>query len=182
MRSKAAILAIALTGAGARAAKSNSNVFEYMDVFQLEYAFDPQISPDGSRVVYVRDVMDTMKDRARSELWIVNVDGSGHRRLTGGDGQESSPRWSPDGKKVAYVSRSGGSSEIHVLWTETGGTADLRTPLSKAKQFYHALKRHGARAHPRCITRHPGATEPAHREGGSRAGVVRKIPYPVRVR
>ena len=91
--------------------------FEPVDVFQLEYAADPRISPDGSQVVYVRTSMDIMKDRKRSELWIVGADGSGHRRLAEG----SSPRWSPDGTRLAYTS----GGQIHLRWMDTGETATL---------------------------------------------------------
>ena len=88
-----------------------------MDVFQLEYAADPQISPDGTQVVYVRTSMDIMKDRKRSELWIVGSDGSGHRRLAAG----GSPRWSPDGTRLAYTA----GGQIHLRWMDTGETAAL---------------------------------------------------------
>ena len=71
--------------------------FEPMDVFQLEYAADPQISPDGAQVVYVRTSMDIMKDRKRGEIWIVNADGSDHRRLATGS--------SPAGPPTARASR-----------------------------------------------------------------------------
>ena len=91
--------------------------FQPMDVFQLEFAVDPQISPDGERVVYVRTSMDIMTDRQRTELWIVNADGSGHRRLSAG----ASPRWSPDGARLAYVA----DDQIHLRWMDTGETATL---------------------------------------------------------
>ena len=91
--------------------------FEPMDVFQLEFAVDPQISPDGDRVVYVRTSMDIMHDQQRTELWIVNTDGTGHRRLAAGD----SPRWSPDGTRVAYVA----DGQIQLRWMDTGETATL---------------------------------------------------------
>ena len=91
--------------------------FEPMDVFQLEFAGDPQISPDGDRVVYVRNSMDIMRDRVRSELWLVNADGSDHRRLSAG----GSPRWSPDGDRIAYTAE----GQIHLRWMDTGETATL---------------------------------------------------------
>ena len=94
-----------------------SSRFEPMDVFQLEYAADPQISPDGSQVVYVRTAMDIMRDRQRPELWIVNADGSGHRRLSAG----RSPRWSPDGTRIAYTA----DGQIQLRWMDTGETATL---------------------------------------------------------
>jgi dipeptidyl aminopeptidase/acylaminoacyl peptidase len=96
-----------------------------LDVFQLEYGSDPQISPDGARIVYVRNSMDIMKDRSRSKLWIVDFDGSDHRKLTTGEGDESSPRWSPDGKKLAYVTDTEEGSEIFLRWMDSGQTAKL---------------------------------------------------------
>ncbi|MBI2835906.1 MAG: S9 family peptidase, partial [Acidobacteria bacterium] len=54
------------------------------DIFNLELAADPQISPDGRRIVYVRQFCDVMTDRRLSNLWIVNFDGAGHRALTTG--------------------------------------------------------------------------------------------------
>ena len=91
--------------------------FGPMDVFQLEYAADPQISPDGTQVVYVRTSMDIMKDRKRSELWIVDSDGTDHRAL----GSGGSPRWSPDGTRLAYTS----NGQIRLRWMDTGETATL---------------------------------------------------------
>lgn len=73
----------------------DDQTFQARDVFGIEYASDPQISPDGSQVVYVRNFMDIMTDRQRSNLWIVNIDGSHHRALTTGNRNDASPRWSP---------------------------------------------------------------------------------------
>ena len=58
------------------------NKFENLDVFELQYARDPQISPDGSKVVYIRTKMDIMKDGKSSSLWIMNSDGTNHQKLT----------------------------------------------------------------------------------------------------
>ncbi|MBI3823915.1 MAG: S9 family peptidase [Planctomycetes bacterium] len=91
-------------------------------VFRLEFATDPQISPDGKRVVYVRNFMDIKKDRRRSNLWIINVDGSEHRALTSGDGNDRSPRWSPDSKRLLYLSA---DNELVCRWMDKGDIGRL---------------------------------------------------------
>ena len=99
--------------------------FQPEDVFQLEFASDPQISPDGEHVVYVRNSMDIMTDRRRSKLWIVRFDGSEHRPLTTGEHDDTAPRWSPDGRRLLYLSRDDSSTQIFVRWMDTGQTARL---------------------------------------------------------
>ena len=60
----------------------DSLAFDLDHVFELEYATDPQVAPDGEQVVYARTSMDKMKDRRRSRLWVVGADGNGHRPIT----------------------------------------------------------------------------------------------------
>ncbi len=99
--------------------------FEPAEVFQLQWANGIQISPDGSRVVYERTYMDIMTDRQRSDLWMINFDGSAHRPLVSGQGNHASPRWSPDGTRITYVSDASGGSQIYVRWMDTGQTAKI---------------------------------------------------------
>ena len=99
--------------------------FQMKDVFGLVYASDPQISPDGQRIVYARTFMDIMKDCRRSNLWIINRDGSGNRPLTSGNQNDGSARWSPDGTRLIYVSANDGTAQIYVRWMDTGQTAKL---------------------------------------------------------
>ncbi len=101
------------------------DVLTPLDVFQLEYASDPRISPEGLRVVYVRNFMDVMQDRRRSNLWIVDFDGLRHRPLTTGETNDGSPRWSPDGLQMAYVSARSGSAQNHVRWMDTAQTSQI---------------------------------------------------------
>lgn len=98
---------------------------ELMDVFELEYADDPRISPDGEQVVYLRTFFDVMTDRRRSNLWLVGTDGTGHRPLTSGTTSNGSPRWSPTGDRLAYRSTAEGSVQIWCRWMDTGETASL---------------------------------------------------------
>ncbi|MCY4357359.1 MAG: S9 family peptidase [Gammaproteobacteria bacterium] len=104
----------------------HASQFINTDVFELEVAADPQISPDGSQVVYVRNSNDIMTDRARANLWIINTDGSEHRPLLSGTDTYSSPRWSPDGTRLAYISSAEGRGpELFVRWMDSGQTALL---------------------------------------------------------
>tara|TARA_S200000501_G_scaffold186096_1_gene175010 strand:- start:5636 stop:7654 length:2019 start_codon:yes stop_codon:yes gene_type:complete len=97
------------------------NIFENLDVFDLQYVRDPQISPDGTKIVYVRTEMDIMKDGRSSSLWIINSDGTHHQKLTSNSYSESNPVWSPDGNRISFISNSddGNGTEIFVYWTDS---------------------------------------------------------------
>ena len=132
IRSCAAFGAVLLLVSSAGAADlPDARRLHSIDVFQLEYADDVQISPDGSRIVYVRVSHDIMTDRARRNLWIVNADGTNNRPLRSEAKNFSSPRWSPDGTRLAYVSAAEGSPQLYVRWMDSGQTA-LLTNLVKA--------------------------------------------------
>ena len=106
-------------------------VFDPMDVFELEWATDPRVSPDGDTIVYVRKSNDIMKDRERSNLWQITIDKQDHRPLYSGIKSARSPRWSPDGTKLAFISNDTGSQQIHVRWMDNGETAVI-TQLQKS--------------------------------------------------
>jgi len=94
--------------------------FEFEDVFDLEFASTPEFSRDGNTVYFVRHFMDKVADRQRSNLWQVDVDSGKSRPLTSGDYNDRSLRLSPDGEVIAFVSDRSGSSQIHLLWLDTG--------------------------------------------------------------
>ncbi|MDB2630028.1 DPP IV N-terminal domain-containing protein, partial [Luminiphilus sp.] len=102
-------------------------VFSPEDVFEIEYASDPRVSPDGSQVAYVRVSMDIMTDRARRAIWVVDTDGTNHRPLVSGQGNFSSPRWSPSGDRLAYLSNTEGKTQLFVEWLDAGETAKVTT-------------------------------------------------------
>jgi len=108
------------------AAAADDSTLKNIDVFELEVATDTQISPGGSRIAYSRVSKDIMTDRSVSNIWIVDANGEQHRPLLSGAQSFSSPRWSPNGDRLAYVtSVADRGSQIHVRWMDTGQTAML---------------------------------------------------------
>lgn len=99
--------------------------FRPVDLFQLEFASDPQISPDSSQVAYLRNSIDIMTDQVKSRLWLVSSDGREHRPLTDWQVDASSPRWSPDGKRLAYSAKADTGAQVFVRWMDSGQTAKL---------------------------------------------------------
>ena len=122
-----AVLFAALTAYAPNVSASDLPVFSAADVFEMEYADDPQVSPDGSRVAYVRTSMDIMTDRGRRTIWVVDTDGGNHRPLVSGQGNYSSPRWSPSGDRLAYLSDRDGKTQLFVQWLDGGETAKVTT-------------------------------------------------------
>jgi dipeptidyl aminopeptidase/acylaminoacyl peptidase len=119
-----ALLVFAASGAVSGAAQTIARV-SASDDYLLQLASDPQISPDGKEIVYVRQFADIMTDHRYSNLWIVAADGRQHRPLTTGNRSDASPRWSPDGTRLAYVAEVDGHAQIMVRWMDSGQTAQL---------------------------------------------------------
>src|SRR5690242_13162049 len=106
-------------------AQDASHKLTAMDEFQIQTPTDPQISPDSKKIVYVRRFADAATDKRYSNLWIINTDGSDHRPLTTGNHGDSSPRWSPDGTRIAYLSDTDGKQQLYIRWMDTGQTARI---------------------------------------------------------
>ena len=92
---------------------------------EMESVGSPAISPDGKLILFSRGWVDKINDRSRSNLWIVDVEGERVRELTHGNWSDSSPVWSPDGKRIAFISDRDGTSQIHVMWLDTREVAQL---------------------------------------------------------
>ena len=95
------------------------------DLFDLSTAADPQISPDGRRIAYVRRANDIMSDRAVAAIWMIDTRTGEEVPVAGQRGDAFSPRWSPDGKRIAYASTEGGGAQIWVQWIDGGEAVRL---------------------------------------------------------
>lgn len=124
-------LVAGLTAAGvfssalAQEAPDSSKRFTAERVFDIEYATDPQVSPDGRTIVYVRHSMDRLKDRDTGHLWTIDVNTGAHRPLLDGDRPASSPQWSPDGSRLLYTTATDGKPELRLMHMDTGLTYPL---------------------------------------------------------
>ena len=98
-----------------------SRTFDAHDLFGLEVADDPRISRDGRRIAYVRRSGDIMTDRMRSAIWLIDTATGEQAPLVAGPGSHFSPRWSPDGSRIAYISTAeGGAAQLYVRWLDSG--------------------------------------------------------------
>ena len=111
--------------------KKNPAYLQSEDIFDIEYASDVQISPNGEVVAYARRTYDIMTDKARSNVWLVDASGDNHRPLLSGRADYLMPRWSPQGDRIAYISAVEGSPQLYVKWMASGETA-LVTNLPEA--------------------------------------------------
>ncbi len=106
-------------------AQVKSNL-ELTDIFSMEFISDPQISPDGTKIIYVRNFTDIMTDKNLSNLWMVNYDGTQNRPLTTGNQNDFYPRWSHDGKKIIFKSNKADEKmKLYMMWMDTKETVAL---------------------------------------------------------
>jgi acylaminoacyl-peptidase len=94
-------------------------------IWDMRSVSEPQITKDAKSVIYVLGWSDKMTDQRWTNLWIVSGDGKDERPLTTGAFKDSSPRLSPDGTRLAYLSNRSGKTQIHVRWLDTGQDAQI---------------------------------------------------------
>ncbi len=99
------------------------------DLLRMHRVMEPQISPDGKWVVYAVATPDLDANRNASNIWMVATDGASEPVMLTQSGHDSSPVWSPDGKRIAFLSSRDGNSEIYVL-ALGGGEAREWTHIS----------------------------------------------------
>ena len=92
----------------------SNNKLKPIDVFSLEYVSNPKISPDGKKVLYVRNFKDIMTDKNYSNIWIIDYDGTNNTPLTTGNQNDFDPTWSNSGDKFTYKSNSDNSVQLYL--------------------------------------------------------------------
>jgi dipeptidyl aminopeptidase/acylaminoacyl peptidase len=123
-------LAVAVTLPAAPAAQKQK-FMEKATYFDMESVSNPAISPDGATILFSRGYVDMMRDQNQGNLWAIDTAGQRLRQLTDGAWNDSSPVWSPDGKRIAFLSNRSGSTQLHVMWADTRETLQL-TRLERA--------------------------------------------------
>jgi len=116
--------------------KQESNALSPEDFLQLRGIQDPQFSPDGTRVAFV--VTDPLAGQKRTRhIWIHDLKSKATRQFTYSEKSETSPRWSPDGKQLAFLSGRGGDEQQIFVMRVDGGEA---AALTKSKESIGAFE------------------------------------------
>jgi len=118
-------IGVALATLPAAPGAQSAKLLDKDSFMEMESVGSPSISPDGRQIVFTRTWVDKMKDQSRSNLWIVDADGTRVRELTRGSWRDSSPVWAPDGKRIAFNSDRDGTTQLHVMYLDTGEVAQL---------------------------------------------------------
>ncbi len=127
-RSIGAVIAVLLSGFAAQGQTEQKRPITFKDLISMHRLSEPQISPDGKWIAYSVATPDLETNHAIHDIWLVPAGGGEARKLTR-SGSDTRPRWSPDGKKLAFISGRDGTPQVYYVALE-GGEATRITFLS----------------------------------------------------
>lgn len=107
---------------------------EIDDLSRIKRVSDPQLSPDGKRIAFVITEMDKPNNKSSSDIWLIPSTGGDPVRLTNAHKHDRHPRWSPDGKWIAFESNRGSSYQIYLTSSDGGEAKQLTNISTEASQ------------------------------------------------
>lgn len=105
MRALSVVVSLCVAVSTASAQQAQKQPFTVDTMWAIQRVGTPAVSPDGTRVAYTVTSYDVTENRGNADIWIVPVAGGAPRRLTSNPASDSGPVWSPDGRRLAFVSR-----------------------------------------------------------------------------
>jgi dipeptidyl aminopeptidase/acylaminoacyl peptidase len=105
------VTAPAATGGGGKMASDGKRPLRPSDIYRMKTISDCQSSPEGNWIAYTLSEIDSAKDKTISHIWMSSWDGQARLQITNGKEGDESPRWSPDGKYLSFLSDRGGEGD-----------------------------------------------------------------------
>jgi dipeptidyl aminopeptidase/acylaminoacyl peptidase len=126
------LVCVACVAAMTASGQTSRRPLRVSDLYQVRDIQDPQRSPDGQWVAYTVTAADSVTDKNHTDVWMVRWDGSQTIQLTSGTESANTPRWSPDGRYLGFLSSRGDSEETTQLWllNRQGGEGERVTQLT----------------------------------------------------
>lgn len=106
------------------------------DLYKIKEVSDPQVSPDGKWIAYTISVPDLEENSFKSDIWLIPATGGEPRQLTRSPESDYSPRWSPDGEKIAFVSKRNDAANLYIIRIDGGEAKEI---TSSEKDLYSPL-------------------------------------------